>query len=137
MPVARVVYGEGGSDYAQFVRIENQPQDQGLRVELFTRPGINGVGALKVGKRGEPFQLVGFRDFEDCADASADLTALIAALSGVVCSIYDNGGIEHADMLCVGVRPGKPVPVLAGTGGLSTNFGAVATVIMEFVHVGA
>jgi hypothetical protein len=132
MPVARIVYGEGEDDFAQFLRIEGQPQKQS-RISLpFSKPGTNGLGATDVASQGKPFRLIGLRTFDDNNDASTDLLALKSAIEGVVCSIFDAGGVEFTNMLCLECDPKKAKPLLLATDGS----GAICAVDMVFVHLG-
>lgn len=118
---------------ASFLRLSGQPLRSGVEVEPFARAGVDGLGFIKVGRRGRPFTLVGFRDFDDMTAASNSVTELIDSLKGEPCTIVDSSGVEHADMICLDVRGREPRPVLLGVGGLSGSFGAVVEVEMDFV----
>jgi hypothetical protein len=133
MPRSRIVYGEDEDDYVDFVRLDGQPQFSGMRLMQFERPGRHGLSFLQVGRRGSPFDLVGFRDFDTLIAASQLIDVMRQKLQGRKCTIWDSTGSEYADLLCLDVLADKPRPLLIGVGGMSEEMKAVASVRMTFV----
>ena len=138
MPNSRIITGGGAQDYFQFLKLGNQneqPQKSGQAVMLFDRMGISGTGAIKVGKRGEPFSLTALRDFDDLESAVENGELLRDLIQGTIISLYDSAGVLHEDVLCLKVHPFKPAPVLLGVGGLSNDFGAIMQIQIDCVAV--
>src|SRR5688572_6639307 len=77
----------------QFVSLNGPLDGIGEQLEDLSRPGFDGAALRKTGKRGEPFSLVGVRDFLTRDDAKAFIDAL-KALQGAIVSVIDGHGIE-------------------------------------------
>jgi|GEM_PF-6977238 len=134
MPRSRLVNPD---TYMDFIRLENHPQLQSPLMQLFEHPGIDGLGAIKMGKRGKPFELIGFRDFLTAAGAISDLEALKADSVGQVCEIYDSAENHYINLLCLELDIAKPVPCGTIVGGLVNNSRAVCSCRIVMVHLGA
>lgn len=73
---------ENSIDGYQFEDLQGNVPKRGQELDIFIRPGIDGVGARKTGKRTGPIQLISHRyliNWQDAEDAIVNYKALVGA----------------------------------------------------------
>lgn len=100
-------------------------------VEIWKRPGLDGVGARNIGTGGGGFSMVGIYFASSAADAESKLNAL-GDKQGTVVSIEDAQGTTHANCLLVGLGRHNMNKVIQAGGEK-----VLLTVPMSFQRTGA
>ncbi len=92
----------------QFIRLELS--ELKTRVEVLTRPGFSGVGAMDLGKNDSRWSAVAVKyGLKDDID---DWFASIEALQGTTVTIVDDWEVERDDLFLVQVSPRNKRPAL-------------------------
>lgn len=106
----------------RFITLDGVPDPSSQSIELIVRPGVDGVAALRTGKRGVPFRAISRVDVDTKADAQELLDAYKAVKESDPLELIWS---DHARgrVLVLDVRPLDLREILGGTGGLSANSG--------------
>jgi len=104
----------------QFISVKWPANPMGERLSEITRPGVDGVGYKKEGKRAEPVVIEASVDADDAAATVTWMTNL-KALEGTLQTIYDDHGQSFTNVGILEVRRRLPMKVETATGGVSTN----------------
>lgn len=91
------------SSTISFDLLLGRPSDMAQSLELYERPGLDGVGARLNGRRGAVAELRGVKYSNDAAAAETHITAC-RACKGKVITIDDEFGVEFEAQLVVEVR---------------------------------
>jgi hypothetical protein len=110
------VAGIGGVT-CDFVKGTSKPLRQAL--DVWTVPGVNGVGALKLGFQDSEFRFV-------CVlyDTHANVVTWsgnLGALQGQIVSAVDDQGATHSNLLVVSVSPVQRTAVRGAGGSIDTR----------------
>jgi hypothetical protein len=114
----------------QFIALQGTPVHPGLVLQNIARPGKNGMAYRKDGIRGDPFPMIGKRDFETYADAKLFI-ANIARLEGSSVALNDDLGNSYTAILLKS-RPVSLFKTVGATGGLTTTPGYFLTIELIF-----
>ena len=87
-------------------------------VEIYHRPGMNGVGVRKMGTGEGSFQLRAV-NFDTSTGATTTWVGQIEALVGTIVSVVDNWGDTKTNCLIESVTPPEKQAVLAGASDVS------------------
>lgn len=128
---------EVGSTTFDFISLRGEPSGLQERVEEITRPGVDGHAYAMVGMKAERFEMIGSRDYDDFADAKADLASMEAALPGELVTLYDDFGVEYENVMVFDVQKIELRPALTAVGGKSTSKGALMRVRFVMQIAGA
>lgn len=102
-----------------FLSLDGPPDLQQERVELIARVGVDGIAALKVGRRGQPFVLVSRRDTDDLRAAKQLLDDYKESIGGDAVSLTW-ADQECGKVLATNVRVLEMSALIGSTGGLSS-----------------
>ncbi len=111
-----------------FVCLKGQPGVVQQEIELITRPGVDGTGLLRTGRRGQPFDLETGVDTQTL-EAGRTLFNQYKALSGTdpVKMVWGAINLETAESVLFGVLRVDLIslrPIAASVGGLNPPSGA-------------
>ncbi len=99
----------------QFLTLKRDPRTPGERAEVVTRPHVSGTAIKKVGKKGDPFRMVGVVDLL-LASRVAFITSLQALRDKAVTVIDDFGeswtnvfvlAVDHDSVAALGAAGGQ------------------------------
>jgi len=90
------------------------------QIQTWTRPGQDGIGVTKIGRRGQPFVMVSMVDVAD-ADQAAAATDTFCAMQGGFVSVDSGSSGFHGNLLVLHVDPVEPVPIANSVGGVVNN----------------
>jgi hypothetical protein len=119
-----------GANTFDFITLRGTPQSQGMIVEELPRPGVDGQAYRELGRRAEPFEMIGVRDVESDAAARHWIVAL-RQLQGTLVTVTDDFAITTPNVMLLLAAPLERKPLLAAAGGLTT--GATRLVILRFL----
>lgn len=107
-----------------------KPQEQ---LEILTRPGVNGNGLRRLGRRGKPFELVTVAFY---ADLTAAKTALedYQTLPGSVALTLTRSGVDHGDYNVLEVQEVDTFAVTTPCGNADPT--ATACMILKWTLLG-
>lgn len=112
--------------------VRGQVDPLGLEAQAETRPGVSGYDLIEVGYRGQPFELVTFRDYDSESDLNTG-HATAKAQQGRVVTVVDVHGRSWGNILVVRVTEperskfaGAAGGETAGVWGLTLRFTCMA-----------
>jgi len=105
-----------------FLSLSGILDSAGEQVELFSRPGVDGVGAALVGSRAEPVDCISQRDVDDAAAVLTTIAEYKAYL-GTVQTVIDERGATITNVLVLRVTPIRAQAIKSAVGKLSTTAG--------------
>jgi hypothetical protein len=101
-------------------------QPLGAVLEDINRKGATGTAYRELGRIAPTCELEAWRDEDTQATAQAFFIATKAALEKKLCTIVDDSGITHSNVMVKAVeRMGQPKQIAAAVGGISALAGAL------------
>jgi hypothetical protein len=102
-----------------FISLKGQIAVTRQTVQEITRPGVDGHAYRLTGKRADPCELVGVRDFADYPSAQAGLESL-RKCCGELVIVLDDFGNTYTDVMLLDVQVANRQPALSAVGGLTS-----------------
>lgn len=114
-----------------FVSLTPMLADSHQRIAIEARPGIDGFALWQTGKRGEPQQLMSFRDAPNLSVAQQLYRAYLTLIGGEAVQLRFAGitAAQKVDVLDVRPAPEGVKRILAGFGGLEGTSFAICTCV--------
>jgi len=115
--MASKIRSRDGTEF-EFIALSGTVQKPGPVLEDLSRPGVNGTALRDLGMRGQPFELIGFRDFDDAFDADEFFAGLQAAARDTVI-LTDDFNMIYGSVALLSVMRIDQRKIASVVGGLS------------------
>jgi hypothetical protein len=109
----------------QFLQVLGTPVASVPRLQVETRPGVNGIAIWDTASRGRPFTLSTTVDTDTIAAAQALLVLYRELIGSSTPTQYFQFNVFYANVAVLDVREDETSPLGASSGGLSTSAGAL------------
>lgn len=105
------------------------------RIQIIDTPGIDGVAFRKIGKKPEPFTMIGSVDLDNAVNAIRDQINTYRGIVGDTCTIVDDVGNTVDNLKMIGARPREYFEMInaVGSGAVSTDKKYLLIMVFTFV----
>lgn len=118
---------DDGSTTYTFLTMQGQVNPLSERLEIITRPGVDGHAYRRLGSGATPFRLRTLVDVDDAAAITTTLAGYKAFVSKLV-TVTDAHGNATTNVMVLDVRPVAEQSILTAVGFLSTTATKLLTV---------
>ena len=125
MPLGKII-PRSGLDL-EFIALSGAPCAPGSVWQDISRPGKHGLAARDLGRRGEPFEMIGTRDHAD-GTAAQNFHYDLQAAAGDLVTLVDDFSNSWLDVLIHRVIMVEQRKIAVAVGGLTSGGGTVLTV---------
>jgi hypothetical protein len=112
-------YNDGSADFDYpFLALHGSVQLAGMMLEQISRPGTDGHAFRQVGRRAEPFEMVGIFDRGNGVSPYDANPLRLSQLRGAVVTVFDDHGTRFDDVVVLEVTKVEEQRIAAIVGGL-------------------